>query len=127
MSKADASSGLAQAHVICSFREILQPSSNLPLQRISKEHPPGRIADMFKQTQSYDPVGSRDPDSELADWRQDPPESVEGRNKIISLHRKPGFYSTGLLLSVGFNAILLMVIGWQYMRLKVIQENSKAS
>ena len=81
---------------------------------------------MFKQSQSYDPIGSRDPDSELTDWREDPPESVESRNKIISLHRKPGFYSTGLLLSVGLNAILLMAIGWQYMRLKVIQENCKA-
>lgn len=81
---------------------------------------------MFKQSQSYDPVGSRDPDSEMADWRDDPAESVESRNKVISLHRKPGFYSTGLLLSVGMNAILLMVIGWQYMRLKVTQDSCKA-
>ena len=62
----------------------------------------------------------------MADWREDPMESVESRNKVISLHRKPGFYSTGLLISVGLNAILLMAIGWQYMRLKVTLETCKA-
>lgn len=81
---------------------------------------------MFKQSQVYDPVGSRDPDSEMADWREDPTESVESRNKVISIHRKPGFYSTGLLVSVGLNAVLLMLIGWQYMRLKITLENCKA-
>ena len=85
---------------------------------------------MFKPAQSYTPLESGDAgfDSELPDWRNDDPlESVETRNKVISLHRKPGFYSTGLLISVGLNAILLMVIGWQYMRLKVVKENCKAS
>lgn len=83
---------------------------------------------MFKPAQSYSPLdaGDRDPDSELPDWRADPIESVESRNNVISLHRKPGFYSTGLLLSVGLNAILLMVIGWQYMRLKAVTQSCKA-
>ena len=74
---------------------------------------------MSKQHQAYEPVGSRDPEAELEDWRQEPVASVESRNKTIALHRKPGFYSTGLLVSIGLNAILLMVIGWQYMRLKM--------
>ena len=81
---------------------------------------------MFEQKQVYEPVGSRDAESEMADWRENPTESVESRNKIISIHRKPGFYSTGLLVSVGLNAVLLMVIGWQYMRLKTTLENCKA-
>lgn len=81
---------------------------------------------MFKQAQTYDPVRSGDPEAEMANWPEDPMESVESRNKVISLHRKPGFYSTGLLISVGLNAILLMAIGWQYMRLKVTLENCKA-
>ncbi|KAL9100696.1 MAG: hypothetical protein Q9163_003960 [Psora crenata] len=72
---------------------------------------------MFKSTSSYEPVNSPESHAELADW-QDPEESVETRNRPIGIHHRPGFYSKALLVSVGLNAILLMVVGLQYLRLR---------
>ena len=65
----------------------------------------------------YTPVSS-DSLAELDDWQEDPEASVETRNRPINLHRRPGFYSKSLLVSVGLNAILLMVMAFQYMRLR---------
>lgn len=75
------------------------------------------VLGMFKQGQTYEPVGAEESHAELADWREDPNSSVESRNKPISIHRRPGFYKKGLLGSIAINAILLMVCGWMYLKL----------
>lgn len=72
---------------------------------------------MFKQGQTYQPVGTDELQAELADWREDPDSTVESRNKAISIHRRPGFYKKGLLGSIAINAMLLMVCGWIYFKL----------
>ena len=71
---------------------------------------------MFNSKPTYTPV-SPESHAELADWQEDPQESIESRNRTIGIHHRPGFYSKSLLISVGLNAILLMVIGYQYFRL----------
>ena len=75
------------------------------------------VLNMFKQKQSYEPVGEEESQAELAGWREDPETSIESRNRTISIHRRPGFYKKGLLGSIAMNAILLMVCGWMYMKL----------
>ena len=75
------------------------------------------VLNMFKQNQSYEPVGEEESQAELAGWREDPETSIESRNRTISIHRRPGFYKKGLLGSIAMNAILLMVCGWLYMKL----------
>ena len=77
------------------------------------------ILSMFKQLQSYEPVGTDEPPAELGNWRDDQASSVESRNKQISIHRRPGFYKKGLLGSIALNAILLMACAWIYMKLKM--------
>lgn len=84
------------------------------------------ILNMYKQAQSYEPVGVDDSHAELTAWRENPMESVESRNKQISLHRRPGFYKKGLLGSIAANAILLMVCGWLYMKLAMSVFSSPA-
>lgn len=74
---------------------------------------------MFKQVQTYEPVGADETHAELADWGHDPNSSVESRNNPISIHRRPGFYKKGLLGSVALNAILLMVCGLMYFKLNM--------
>lgn len=74
---------------------------------------------MFKQDQTYEPVGANETHAELADWGHDPNSSVESRNNPISIHRRPGFYKKGLLGSVAINAILLMVCGLMYFKLNM--------
>ena len=74
---------------------------------------------MFKQGQKYQPVGGTESDAELADWAEYGRQSVENRNKQISIHRRPGFYKKGLLGSIAFNAILLMVCAWLYVKLSM--------
>ena len=75
------------------------------------------VLNMFKQNQSYGPVGADESQAELADWHEDPEQSVESRNHWISIHRRPGFYKKGLLGSIAMNAVLLMVCGWMYLKL----------
>ena len=77
------------------------------------------ILNMFNQNQAYKPVGADETHAELDDWRGEPGESVESRNKQISIHRRPGFYKKGLLGSIALNAILLMACAWLYMKLKM--------
>lgn len=72
---------------------------------------------MFNSKPSYTPVDSSS-NAELETWREDPEESVESRNHRISIHRRPGFYSKSLLLSVALNAILLMTVGYIYLQLQ---------
>ena len=50
-----------------------------------------------------------------------PPEPIsEEPRKIhpINIHRRPGFWPKTLLLSLMMNAMLLMVVGYQYMKIK---------
>jgi len=57
--------------------------------------------------------------SELDTWHEDPEQSsIEERNHRISIHRRPGFYSKSLLLSVGLNAMLLMLVAWLWLGLR---------
>lgn len=74
---------------------------------------------MFKPTQTYDRLAAADSQAELDDWHEEPIESVESRSRQVNLHRRPGFYKKGLLGSVAVNAVLLMLCGWLYLKLKV--------
>ena len=74
---------------------------------------------MFKPTQTYDQVAAAESQAELDDWHEEPIESVESRSHQVNLHRRPGFYKKALLASVAVNAVLLMVCGWMYMKLRV--------
>ena len=78
------------------------------------------VLNMFKQSQSYEPVGAEESQAELAAWREDPDTSIESRNHQISIHRRPGFYKKGLLASIAINAMLLMVCGWMYLKLTML-------
>ncbi|KAL2054590.1 hypothetical protein ABVK25_004892 [Lepraria finkii] len=75
------------------------------------------VLNMFKPTQTYEPVGAEEPQAELAGWREDPDTTVEARNHQINIHRRPGFYKKGLLGSIAINAILMIVCAWMYMKL----------
>ena len=72
---------------------------------------------MFSSKPSYTPVDSSSI-AELDSWREDPEESIDSRNHRISIHRRPGFYSKSILLSVALNAILLMAVGYLYLQLQ---------
>ena len=74
---------------------------------------------MFKPTQTYDRVAAAESQAELDDWHEEPIESVESRSRQVNLHRRPGFFKKGLLGSVAVNAVLLMVCGWLYLKLRV--------
>lgn len=74
---------------------------------------------MFKPMQTYNQVAAEESQAELDDWHEEPIESVESRNRQVNLHRRPGFYKKGLLGSVTLNAVLLMVCGWLYLKLRV--------
>ena len=73
---------------------------------------------MFKPTQTYDRLAAAESQAELDDWHEEPIESVESRSRQVNLHRRPGFYKKGLLVSIAVNALLLMVCGWLYLRLR---------
>ena len=75
------------------------------------------VLNMFKPTQTYEPVDAEEPQAELAGWREDPDTTVEARNHQINIHRRPGFYKKGLLGSIAINAILMIVCAWMYMKL----------
>lgn len=75
---------------------------------------------MFKPTQTYDRVAAAESQAELDDWHEEPIESVESRSRQVNLHRRPGFFKKGLLGSVAVNAVLLMVCGWLYLKLRVL-------
>ena len=72
---------------------------------------------MFKPNQTYDQLAAAE--SELDEWHEEPIESVESRSRQVNLHRRPGFYKKGLLGSIAVNAVLLMVCGWIYLKLKM--------
>ena len=74
---------------------------------------------MFNKSQTYEQLAMDDSHNESTNWRQDPDQSVESRNKQISIHRRPGFYKKGLLGSILINAILLMLCAWMYMKLEL--------
>lgn len=73
---------------------------------------------MLSSKPAYTPVNPSPSNAELDNWNQDPEASVETRNHLISIHRRPGFYSKSLLLSVALNAILLMSVGYFYLQLQ---------
>ena len=75
---------------------------------------------MFKPTQTYDRVAAAESQAELDDWQEEPIETVESRSRQVNLHRRPGFFKKGLLGSVAVNAVLLMVCGWLYLKLRVL-------
>ena len=74
---------------------------------------------MFKPTQTYEQIAAAESLAELDDWHEEPIESVESRSNQVNIHRRPGFYKKGLLGSIAVNAVLLMVCGWLYMKLRV--------
>ena len=74
---------------------------------------------MFKPNPTYDRVAAAEAQAELDDWHEEPIESVESRSHQVNLHRRPGFYKKGLLASVAANAVLLMICGWLYLKLRV--------
>ena len=74
---------------------------------------------MFKPNNTYDPVAAAEAQAELDDWHEEPIESVESRSHQVNLHRRPGFYKKALLASVAANAVLLMICGWLYLKLRV--------
>lgn len=74
---------------------------------------------MFKPTQTYDQVAAAELQAELDEWHEEPIESVESRSHQVNLHRRPGFYKKALLGSITVNALLLMVCGWLYLKLRV--------
>lgn len=74
---------------------------------------------MFKPTQTYDQVAAAELQAELDEWHEEPIESVESRSHQVNLHRRPGFYKKALLGSITVNAVLLMVCGWLYLKLRV--------
>ena len=82
-------------------------------------HSPQPPKTMFKPTQTYNELATADSLAELDDWHDEPVESVESRSHQVNLHRRPGFLKKGLLVSVAVNAVLLMVCGWLYLRLRV--------
>ena len=45
--------------------------------------------------------------------------SVEARSRPVLLNRRPGFYRKALLASVVVNAILVMLVGWLWMRVRM--------
>lgn len=74
---------------------------------------------MFKPTQTYEQVAAAESQAELDDWHEEPIESVESRSRPVNIHRRPGFYKKGLLGSITMNAVLLVVCGWLYLKLRV--------
>lgn len=74
---------------------------------------------MFKPIQTYNQVAAAESQAELDEWHEEPIESVESRNHQVNIHRRPGFYKKGLLGSIAVNAVLLMVCGWLYLKLRV--------
>lgn len=74
---------------------------------------------MFKPSQTYEQVAAAESLAELDEWHEEPIESVESKSHQVNLHRRPGFFKKALLGSMAMNAVLLMLCGWLYLKLRV--------
>ena len=77
---------------------------------------------MFKRDQDYEVLdSSAQEEEELEDWGATAEEHSDAKYPkpiLVQRRQQPGHKKTPFLLSVGLNAILMMIVGWQYLRLR---------